>query len=67
MALKSGNTDLYPLEISKIVSENRIIYDRTTRGKNYFYLAINADPGVYFITSDGFYLTTSDRDMFLVR
>ena len=51
----------------EIVSENKIIYDRATRGKNYFYLAINADPGVYFITSDGFYLTTSDRDMFLVR
>lgn len=63
--LKIQDKTVYPLELSKLKSEGRTIYDRDTRGKSWFFLCLYT-PHQQFMTGDGNLLLTSNGDNFLV-
>ena len=42
MAITANETELYPIEISVIMNSEETIYDRSLRGKAYFYLILES-------------------------
>jgi len=42
MAITANETELYPVEISIIMTAEETIYDRSLRGKAYFYLILES-------------------------
>ena len=66
MPIETGQRRHYPLEITKIESEGKTVYDRGTRGKSYFYLAYISE-GTRFITWDGLDFCVKNGGFFSVK
>ena len=54
--IKQGESDLYPLELVRIMKDGKIIYDRNARGKSYFYLRLMPE-----VTHTNFATVLSER------
>ena len=65
MPLYINDNSVYPIELTTIRKENKIIYDRATRGKSWFYIEL-LKPLQAFITADGNVFYTSDNRPFNV-
>jgi len=65
MPLYINDNSVYPMELTTIRKENKIIYDRATRRKSWFYIEL-LKPLQAFITADGNVFYTSDNRPFYV-
>jgi hypothetical protein len=65
MPLYINDKSVFPMELSAVYKENRVIYDRATRGKSWFYLEF-LKPVQAFITADEKTFYTSDNLQFYV-
>lgn len=60
MILKNGK-EYYPLDLTQIMKDGHIYYDRNARGKNYFYLDFRgSDQRFTFIPAGADALVTAD-------
>lgn len=66
MPAKYKGRDLYPLEVPLIKTEGKTLYDRDTRGKNFFYLCVRTSTTGFF-TSENEPVFTADGEQFLVQ
>lgn len=66
--IKQDGSDLYPLELVRIMKDGKIIYDRNARGKSYFFLRFIPEiTHTNFTTVLGERLVCSDGKSFRVR
>lgn len=65
MPLYINEKSVYPMELTAVYKENKTVYDRSTRGKAWFYLEL-LEPMQAFITSDGNNFFTVDNLQFFV-
>ena len=66
MPIKYNGRDVYPLEVTAVMQNGKTLYDRNTRGKNYFYLCVRSGVAI-FLTSENEPVLTADGRDFLVQ
>lgn len=69
MPILNDGKEYYPLEFGKMVKDGKVYYDRSARGKSYFYLDFRGSASVFerFVPADSTGLLTADGSVFCVR
>lgn len=67
MPILNQGKEYYPLEFGRMIKNGKTYYDRSARGKSYFYLAMTGTWRVGFVPRLSTGLTTADGKRFRVR
>lgn len=67
MPAKYKGRDLFPLEVPRIETEGKTLYDRDTRGKNFFYLCVRTSTAGFFTSENEPVYTADGKRLYVQR
>lgn len=68
MPIYNQGKEYYPLDFGKMVKDGKVYYDRSARGKSYFYIDLRWPPEYgRFIPDGSSGLITADNNVFCVK